>query len=661
MSVESARTVGRYEIRREIGRGMAGEVYLARDVEHGRDVALKLIRLKSPDAEVTEAEKRGIYLQEQLARLEPRVAAVYDHGDEGEWFYIAMEHVDGVDLSAVLAAEGALPERRAAEIALQLCQILETSHAMSAEVAGRGGVGIIHGDIKPENIRLQGDRVRILDFGIAKHLADARGYTRNPFGTPPYTPPERLERGVVDRRSDLWALAVVLYVMLAGRRPYTGDAEEMEAKIRHREPPLPLPEEVAPDLRRIVARGLDHDPERRYGSAAELGADLTAFLEGRRLPELPEVAGDDTATRRTLRPLAPPAPEAAEAGATRRTDRLEPEGSSGSDGETRRTGPEPLPLPFPFPPPFAAPPTPAITAPPPRRRRGWLLVPLLLLLAAGVGSQIWAAREGRAIQEELMAEGGRPDLDALAERYRQAAGWSLLPLPGGVGEELRQSLIEEGERTFRSYHGENPPTREGDWRRAYDRLRTAVGLDARDRRARALMLAARGHLERIEAQQLKDRGRRDEARERAAEAVFSFQKAARFATDWPDPYLGLARIWAYTQPDLRQLERALRELEARGYPAGRRETAMLADGYRFRGLSLADEARRLQGQEREQELLEEARRHLLRAMVLYDEIPGFANATANRAGAERRLTEVEDRLGALKGEDDEGFFEDLFG
>ena len=657
MSVESARTIGRYEVRHEIGRGMAGAVYLARDLEHGREVALKLIRLKSPDAEVTDAEKRGIYLQEQLARVEPRVAAVYDHGDEGEWFYIAMEHVDGVDLSAVLA-DGALPERRAAEIALQLCQILETSHAMTAEVGGRGGVGIIHGDIKPENIRLQGERVRILDFGIAKHLADARGYTRNPFGTPPYTPPERLERGVVDRRSDLWALAVVLYVMLAGRRPYTGDAEEMEAKIRHREPPLPLPEEVAPDLRRIVARGLDPAAERRYGSAAELGGDLDAFLAGRALavdgtagPNDANDAdiGDDTATRRTYRPLAPPA-AGAEEGATRRTDRLE--AAAGNDGETRRTGPEP-PLPLPVP---AAP----APAPAPPRRRRWLLVPLLLLLAAGVASQIWAAREGRAIQDALMGD-ERSDLDTLATRYRRAASWSLMPLPGGVGEELRQALIEEGERAFRSYHGESPPTREGDWRRAYERLRTAVGLDARDRRARAMMLAARGHLERIEAQQLKDRGQRDEARARVSEAVFSFQKAARFAADWPDPYLGLARIWAYTQPDLRQLERALAELESRGYPSGRRETAMLADGYRFRGLSLADEARRLQGQEREAELLREARRHLLRAMVLYDEIPGFADAAANRAGVERRLTEVEDRLEDLEGVDEEGFFEDLFG
>ena len=191
-----------------------------------------MVRAKRTDPEMLQAEKNGVALQEQLSRVAPQVAAVYEWGEDDGFFWVAMEYVAGTDLSQRLA-RGPLPEDRAASIACQLCDMLEACHNFSAEVGGRKVYGIVHGDIKPENIRLQDDdRVRVLDFGIAKLLSQTRKFTVNLFGSLPYTPPERLDRGGVDRHSDLWAVGVVLYPdgggLLAVRRrgPRGGRGED---------------------------------------------------------------------------------------------------------------------------------------------------------------------------------------------------------------------------------------------------------------------------------------------------------------------------------------------------------------------------------------------------------------------------------------------------
>jgi serine/threonine protein kinase len=227
--VVTQQQVGRFEIRDFLGRGAIGDVYLAWDPERESEIALKLIRVQRADPEMVQAEKNGVAIQGQLAEVAPQVAAVFEQGEDGAFFWVAMEYVAGMDLSEVLA-EGPLTETRAVLIARQLCAMLEICHRFSAEIDGRRISGIVHGDIKPENIRLQeNDRVRVLDFGIAKHLSQTRRFTVNLFGSLPYTPPERLDRGAVDRHSDLWAVGVVLYMMACGRPPFTGDdAEELE-------------------------------------------------------------------------------------------------------------------------------------------------------------------------------------------------------------------------------------------------------------------------------------------------------------------------------------------------------------------------------------------------------------------------------------------------
>src|SRR3954471_942931 len=214
--------VGRFELRDFLGRGALGDVYLAWDPEAQREVALKVVRANRADPEMLQAEKNGIALQQQLASVAPQVATVYEWGEDGPFFWVAMEYVAGDDLSQRLV-RGPLPEDRAASIACQLCDMLEVCHNFSAEVGGRKVYGIIHGDIKPENIRIQDeDRVRVLDFGIAKHLSQTRKFTVNLFGSLPYTPPERLDRGGVDRHSDLWAVGGVLYICVAGYSPFRG-------------------------------------------------------------------------------------------------------------------------------------------------------------------------------------------------------------------------------------------------------------------------------------------------------------------------------------------------------------------------------------------------------------------------------------------------------
>ncbi|HXO41580.1 MAG TPA: serine/threonine-protein kinase, partial [Thermoanaerobaculia bacterium] len=278
-------TIGRFEVRDFLGRGAIGDVLLSWDPREERLVALKVVRAAKTDPEMLEAEKNGLSLQAQLAAVAPQVAAVYEQGQDGDFFWVAMEYVAGTDLSEVLA-RGAVPEARAVGIALELVSMLEICHEFSAEIGGRRIFGIVHGDIKPENIRLQDeDRVRVLDFGIAKHLSQTRRFTVNLFGSLPYTPPERLERGVVDRHSDLWAVGVVLAAMVSGRRPFPGNTpEELEQAIRHGVPPLPLPDGCSPGLSHVVEKSLAFDVGRRYQTAAELEADLAALRDGLPLP-----------------------------------------------------------------------------------------------------------------------------------------------------------------------------------------------------------------------------------------------------------------------------------------------------------------------------------------------------------------------------------------
>lgn len=221
------------------------DVYLAQDTETGQTVALKLIE-HSSDADTCasiEAEMRGATLQARLAEIDPRVVRVYGAGDVDGFFYVAMEYVDGQDL-AELMRHGKLELEFATDVAMAVAQTLDNAHKLEASISGKNIQGIVHGDIKPKNIRIDSrGQVRVLDFGIAKALSLSRRLTRNEFGSVPYASPERLEFGEVNAGSDLWSLAVMLYEMTTGLQPYQADStERLERMIRSGVPPPPAPD-----------------------------------------------------------------------------------------------------------------------------------------------------------------------------------------------------------------------------------------------------------------------------------------------------------------------------------------------------------------------------------------------------------------------------------
>ena len=255
--------VGPYEIVREIGRGGMAVVFFATDSRDDRRVALKLVPIGTDldTHEVLEAERWGAKLQEQFCRISQNVPVLYEHGTEGGYFYIAMEYLDGRNLSEILAA-GALPPERAVRIAIQLCHFLEAAHGFESTIDGRQLHSLLHGDLKPRNIRLLwADQVKILDFGIAKALSLSRKVTRNDFGSLTYVSPERLESGEIDTYADFWAVGVLLYEMLSGIQPFRApDSRRLEHRIRSLRPPDSLGASCPPALQAVVAKLLGDVP-----------------------------------------------------------------------------------------------------------------------------------------------------------------------------------------------------------------------------------------------------------------------------------------------------------------------------------------------------------------------------------------------------------------
>ena len=164
MIAPASRKIGKYEIRQKLGRGGMADVYLATDKTDGQTVALKLIEYADdPDTrDSIEAERRGAELQARLAAIDPHVVQVYDAGDADGYFYVAMEYIDGQDLHELMRG-GALEPSFAVEVALAVAQTLESAHGLQASIGGKNFHGVVHGDIKPKNIRVDSrGQVRVL-------------------------------------------------------------------------------------------------------------------------------------------------------------------------------------------------------------------------------------------------------------------------------------------------------------------------------------------------------------------------------------------------------------------------------------------------------------------------------------------------------------------
>jgi eukaryotic-like serine/threonine-protein kinase len=280
----------RYELGETLGYGGMSEVHRGRDVRLGRDVAIKVLRADlARDPQFQHRFRKEA--QNAAALNHPAIVAVYDTGETdssyGSLPYIVMEFVDGRTLRDIVKTEGPMDERRALETMADVCAALDFSH--------RGG--IIHRDVKPANVMItKNGAVKVMDFGIARALADGQGVTQTAavIGTAQYLSPEQARGEMVDARSDVYAAGCVLYELITGEPPFTGDSPVAVAYQHVREDPTPPSHQnpdVSPTLDAIVLRAMSKNPANRYQSAAEMRADLIRVLSGQR-PMAPMVMTD---------------------------------------------------------------------------------------------------------------------------------------------------------------------------------------------------------------------------------------------------------------------------------------------------------------------------------------------------------------------------------
>lgn len=268
------RTLSRYELLEEIGRGNMGVVYRARDPVMDRTVAIKVIHLGFS----LDEGRRRVFLERfhreaQIAgRLgHPHIIGVHDFG-AGDEPYIVMEYFAGISLST-LAERGPLPLEEVELIARQLGVALAYAHER----------GVVHRDIKPANVLYQPGCVKLLDFGIAKLESSELTATGEFMGTPSYMSPEIFSGGVADGRSDLFSLGVVIYQLLTGRKPFEGGSVSRTIfRVLHEHPPSPssLRPGIPPGWDRVLRRLLAKIPEARYPTAGDLLFDLERLDQG---------------------------------------------------------------------------------------------------------------------------------------------------------------------------------------------------------------------------------------------------------------------------------------------------------------------------------------------------------------------------------------------
>ena len=282
-SVQPGDRIAAYTVERRLGAGGTGEVWRARDERLGRDVAIKLL-LPHP----SNAAERGRAFQDEARAAGTlnhiNVLTVYDVGDHAGAPYLVTECLEGEPLRARLGA-GALSVDTALDIALQVARGLGAAHAR----------GIVHRDLKPENIFLALDgRVKILDFGLATLHDSAAPASSSPeltartarslaAGTAGYMAPEQIRGEPVDRRADIFALGVVLYEMLAGNRPFTGESTlaTLDAVLTLQPPDLSnVNPEISPTLSQIVRRCLAKSADDRFATVVDLVAAFDSVIQG---------------------------------------------------------------------------------------------------------------------------------------------------------------------------------------------------------------------------------------------------------------------------------------------------------------------------------------------------------------------------------------------
>lgn len=264
----------RYELLELIGSGGMADVYRASDNLLGRMVAIKILHPQyAKDPIFIERFRQEAQAAANLNQT--NIVNVYDWGIEGDIYYLVMEYVEGRDLKDIIVEGGSLLPERTVEIALAICSALDAAHAQ----------GIVHRDIKPQNIIITKDnQVKVMDFGIARAPGGAAmTQTGTIMGTAQYISPEQAQGRPADPRSDLYSIGIVLYEMLTGRAPFEGENPVAIAYKQVREDPLPpsmVNPDISPELEAVVMKALAKNPENRYQNSLEMRSDLERCLEG---------------------------------------------------------------------------------------------------------------------------------------------------------------------------------------------------------------------------------------------------------------------------------------------------------------------------------------------------------------------------------------------
>jgi CHASE2 domain-containing sensor protein/tRNA A-37 threonylcarbamoyl transferase component Bud32 len=267
--------LGRYELLEEIGRGTMGVVYKGRDPKIGRTVAIKTVDLSEFDEEaLVEIKERFFREAESVGLLShPNIVSIYDCGEENHLAYMAMEYLDGEALGRYTKKEHLLPLRDTLEIISRVADALEYAHRKN----------VVHRDIKPANVVRIKDthQVKVTDFGIARIVTSSKTKTGVVLGTPYYMSPEQVSGKKVDGRSDIFSLGVMLFEMLTGQKPFTGeDVTSLMFKIaRERHPsPRTLNPRTPRVVEWIIDRALEKDLENRYQSAGQMASHLKKLV-----------------------------------------------------------------------------------------------------------------------------------------------------------------------------------------------------------------------------------------------------------------------------------------------------------------------------------------------------------------------------------------------
>ena len=663
-------TIGPYDIHQEIGRGGMAVVFLATDTTSGQRVALRTVpTYTAPD--VMAAEHRGAELQEQFCRVSGFVPQVYKYGTESDYFYVAMEYLDGENLSQAIR-RAPLTETRAVAVAIELCRFLEDARGFTWKVEGREVRHLLHGDLTPANVRLTSDgRIKVLDFGIAKALSMSRKVTRNDFGSLAYLSPERIESGgEMDATDGFWALGVMLYEMVKGAQPFTApDTRRLEKLIVSRRSAPPLEGACPIGLQAIIARLLGPTAADRYPSAEAIRRDLERYRGGEETEAQkqgwPARASDEPVTRRLG-----PAPEEMATEVTRRTVPPPLPPSALAAAVTPPTAPTPGPkrvVPPPLPaaarpaPPHAEAPTPRFPPKPgaqavqparvARKPSGfqrvlrWALVILVGMVSL---NEISVGREAREVAVTVPTR----DLESLGpawSRYQELSSNGI-----GLGtSRLRRMLIQRTmsltDRVAATYREGLKVVWEPQWREARDVLARAAAANPDHNGLNGSLRYAEGHLSRIDGDARKAKGDTEGAQREYADAINSFREAAQLRPSWPDPFIGLSRTFIAGLGDVDRGADALAQARRLGYSPGQRETAQLAGGYQDRGDSLWQSARGLRGMPQERDYLTRSSEAYQQALDLYTGIASFSGVPASVRKTQAGLERVKNRMNEVEG------------